>query len=161
MQFLKLLLPHFGHLLAAVAAALAVAVLNIQVGLALHEQPGLSVYLQHSFWQIPQLLGNVVNVVAEFARSDGGSGNAVDRFLSEIKGPAFHMAKLYVAQSVMTFAYIYALSCVGKGLRFLLGHTYINCKYFSRREGGGEDAHAAVRLHLAPGHRLLRLAQVG
>jgi len=92
LQFFRLLLPHFAHLLAAVATALAVAMLNIK---------------------IPQLLGDIVNVVARSGEATTGT-EAVELFLAQIKEPALQMVKLYVAQSAMTFAYIYSLSCVGE-----------------------------------------------
>jgi ATP-binding cassette subfamily B (MDR/TAP) protein 8 len=75
------------------------------------------VSMTRSLLQIPQLLGDIVNVVAEFARSDpagGSSDAAVQSFLAQIRDPALHMVKLYVAQSALTFAYIYSLSCVGE-----------------------------------------------
>ncbi|KAJ9586112.1 hypothetical protein L9F63_020249 [Diploptera punctata] len=87
-QFFTLLWPHIWYLLAAIAGALAVALLNIQ---------------------IPQVLGNIVNVVAKFAR-DGSSA----MFNEKIKLPVFHLVNLYILQAFFTFIYIYLLSCVGE-----------------------------------------------
>ena len=63
--------------------------------------------------QIPQLLGDIVNVVSRSGEATAGT-EAVERFLAQIKEPVLQMVKLYVAQSAMTFAYIYSLSCVGE-----------------------------------------------
>ena len=63
--------------------------------------------------QIPQLLGDIVNVVSRSGEASAGT-EAVERFLAQIKEPVLQMVKLYVAQSAMTFAYIYSLSCVGE-----------------------------------------------
>ena len=41
---------------------------------------------------------------------------AVIDFAVEVKEPAIRMVKLYVAQAIMTAAYIYSLSCVGMSL---------------------------------------------
>lgn len=68
------------------------------------------------FLQIPQLLGDIVNVVARSGQATAGR-EAVERFLAQIKEPALLMVKMYVAQSAMTFAYIYSLSCVGERRR--------------------------------------------
>ena len=68
--------------------------------------------MTYVYLQIPQLLGDIVNVVARSGDAPAGDGT-VDRFLSQIKEPALQMVKFYVAQSVLTFAYIYSLSCVG------------------------------------------------
>ncbi|PSN49512.1 ATP-binding cassette sub-family B member 8 [Blattella germanica] len=84
----SLLWPHIWYLLAAIAGALAVALLNIQ---------------------IPQILGNLVNVVAKFARE--GSSNM---FKESVKFPVFHLINLYILQACFTFIYIYLLSCIGE-----------------------------------------------
>ena len=43
--------------------------------------------------------------------------NAIVDFVMEVKDPAIRMAKLYIAQAVMTATYIYSLSCVGRFFR--------------------------------------------
>ena len=46
--------------------------------------------------------------------------DAVIDFVMEVKDPAIRMAKLYIAQAVMTATYIYSLSCVGMFTSFLI-----------------------------------------
>ena len=75
--------------------------------------------------QIPQLLGDIVNVVARGGEATAGA-EAVERFLAQIKEPALQMVKLYLAQSAMTFAYIYSLSCVGECHSYCLCDVYGN-----------------------------------
>ncbi|XP_069672760.1 mitochondrial potassium channel ATP-binding subunit isoform X1 [Periplaneta americana] len=87
-KFFVLLGPHFWYLLASVAGALAVALLNIQ---------------------IPQILGNVINVVVKYTRE--GSSTL---FREHVKLPVFQLMYMYVAQASFTFMYIYLLSCVGE-----------------------------------------------
>lgn len=87
-KFFALLWPHIWYLLAAVAGALAVALLNIE---------------------IPQLLGSVINVVAKFARN--GSSTL---FMEQVKLPVFRLINMYIAQACFTFIYIYLLSCIGE-----------------------------------------------
>ena len=41
------------------------------------------------------------------------NAHAIIDFVREVKDPALRMAKLYIAQAVMTATYIYSLSCVG------------------------------------------------
>ena len=43
--------------------------------------------------------------------------NVIVDFVMEVKDPAIRMAKLYIAQAVMTATYIYSLSCVGRFIR--------------------------------------------
>ncbi|CAB3387082.1 Hypothetical predicted protein [Cloeon dipterum] len=87
-KLFSLLGPHIWHLLAAIAASFVVAALNIQ---------------------IPQVLGSVVNVMTAVM-----SGKIVENFALAIQAPAMKLVKLYLAQSVFTFAYIYMLSSVGE-----------------------------------------------
>ena len=42
------------------------------------------------------------------------NAHAIIDFVKEVKDPALRMAKLYIAQAVMTATYIYSLSCVGR-----------------------------------------------
>ena len=61
----------------------------------------------------------MVNIVAQtFADSTAangqGMGESMSRFLEEMRGPALEMAKLYLGQAALTFAYIYSLACVGE-----------------------------------------------
>ncbi|XP_021917196.1 ATP-binding cassette sub-family B member 8, mitochondrial isoform X2 [Zootermopsis nevadensis] len=87
-KFFALLWPHIYYLLAAIAGALVVAVLNIE---------------------IPRLLGSVINVVAKFAQNGGSA-----LFREQVKLPVFRLVFLYVSQACFTFMYIYILSCVGE-----------------------------------------------
>ena len=65
--------------------------------------------------QIPQNLGAIVNVVSEFISSNREEARrTVDDFIAAIREPGIKMLKLYAAQAVMTFTYIYSLACVGK-----------------------------------------------
>ena len=73
--------------------------------------------------RIPQLLGDLVNIVAQtFASNTSGlgreetaaTGGNMASFLQEMRGPAMEMVKLYVGQAALTFAYIYSLACVGE-----------------------------------------------
>jgi len=99
-RMLQMLKANAAYLVVAVGSALAVAALNIR---------------------IPQLLGDIVNIVAQtFAdasnqESGGGDGaENLSNFLRDIREPAVQMAKLYLGQAALTFAYIYSLSCVGE-----------------------------------------------
>ncbi|XP_049787869.1 mitochondrial potassium channel ATP-binding subunit isoform X1 [Schistocerca cancellata] len=87
-KFLGMLWPHVWYLLAAVASALVVAVLNIQ---------------------IPQLLGGVINVMATFIQGKEGR-----QFSSDMRAPVVRLLGMYSLQSVFTFIYIYLLSSVGE-----------------------------------------------
>lgn len=60
--------------------------------------------------QIPQDLGNLINGVYEMLKS-----NAVDSYETLYK-PAFNLIKLYLAQSVFTFSYIYLLGIMGENM---------------------------------------------
>ena len=66
-----------------------------------------------------------MNVVARGGEATAGA-EAVERFLAQIKEPALQMVKLYLAQSAMTFAYIYSLSCVGECHSSWLCDVYYN-----------------------------------
>ena len=46
--------------------------------------------------------------------------NVIVDFVMEVKDPAIRMAKLYIAQAVMTATYIYSLSCVGRFIRIFI-----------------------------------------
>ncbi|XP_059485327.1 mitochondrial potassium channel ATP-binding subunit [Neocloeon triangulifer] len=87
-KFFSLLRPHILHLLAAIVASFVVAALNIQ---------------------IPQVLGTVVNAMTAVM-----SGKTIENFSKAITEPALKLVKLYFAQAVFTFGYIYLLSNVGE-----------------------------------------------
>ncbi|XP_013421119.1 ATP-binding cassette sub-family B member 8, mitochondrial [Lingula anatina] len=86
-EFIKVLLPEIWYLIAAIVSAFAVAVVNIQ---------------------IPMMLGELVNVVAEFTKDAN-----VDYF-SEIRQPAIKLISMYGLQAAMTTGYIALLSTVGE-----------------------------------------------
>ncbi|XP_077300096.1 mitochondrial potassium channel ATP-binding subunit [Arctopsyche grandis] len=88
-KFWSYLWPHRLYFLAAIAAALAVAAVNIY---------------------IPQLIGCVVNILAALR-----TGSRSD-FLEEIKIPAIKLVSLYIAQSFFTFLYIHLLAEIGEGV---------------------------------------------
>ncbi len=58
------------------------------------------------------MLGDIVNVVSNYAVSDSLQ-DAKSSFVSEIRDPAVRLVKIYLAQGLFTFGYIYSLSCVG------------------------------------------------
>ncbi|CAH1785890.1 unnamed protein product, partial [Owenia fusiformis] len=86
-QFMKILLPELAYLIAAVVAAFAVAIVNIQM---------------------PLYLGELVNVLSEFTKE--GTQNYVEH----MKKPALKLIGFYVTQGVLTFSYISLLSAVGE-----------------------------------------------
>ncbi|KOC64653.1 ATP-binding cassette sub-family B member 8, mitochondrial, partial [Habropoda laboriosa] len=90
-KFFEYLYPYLLQLLIALSSAMVVAVLNI--------------------W-IPQKVGNVINVLTKILSSK--EHNAVKNVLSQLTEPAFALARMYVAQALFTFAYIYMLSHVGE-----------------------------------------------
>nr|AHK05637.1 ATP-binding cassette transporter sub-family B member 8 [Tigriopus japonicus] len=92
-QFLAMLWPHLKYLLAAIGSALAVAYLNIQ---------------------IPQQLGQVVNVVSSLLSQVGDAEGQVRRFMDQIREPCGRIIQLYLGQAVMTWGYIYSLACLGE-----------------------------------------------
>ncbi|KAL9922590.1 mitochondrial potassium channel ATP-binding subunit isoform 1-T1 [Glossina fuscipes fuscipes] len=91
-RFWSYLLPYMWELLAAVAAALVVAYINIR---------------------IPSLLGDVINVLARYANTyvkDPLSNS----FFRDVGKPASNLLSLYLMQSGFTFLYIYLLSRIGE-----------------------------------------------
>uniref|UniRef100_A0A8D9BQR2 ATP-binding cassette sub-family B member 8, mitochondrial n=1 Tax=Cacopsylla melanoneura TaxID=428564 RepID=A0A8D9BQR2_9HEMI len=88
-QFFRLLWPEIWSLLGAVASALAVAFLNIQ---------------------LPLYLGNIINILSQFSQNTVPDKS----FMSEMKEPALKLVGLYIAQSVFTCAYISLLSGLGE-----------------------------------------------
>ena len=132
-QFFSYLWPHIWYLLVAVACALVVAALNIQ---------------------IPQMLGNIVNVVSRRISTEEQQENAMS-FLEEIKAPAFKMIKLYVAQGLMTFGYIFSLSCVGKKkVSFFYQNLQIRFSQQRRTSGCGHETRPLF-VHHSPRHCIL------
>lgn len=83
-EFVK---PQLLALVCAVALALGAAILNIQ---------------------IPLMLGDLVNVVAQYLREHTGS------YVQEIRGPALKLLTLYGVQGLLTTGYIILLSRVGE-----------------------------------------------
>ncbi|XP_028659750.1 mitochondrial potassium channel ATP-binding subunit isoform X1 [Erpetoichthys calabaricus] len=79
--------PQLSAFLAAVLLAVGAAILNIH---------------------IPLMLGELVNVVAQFTREHAGN------YLCEVKGPALRLLGLYGLQGLMTSGYIILLSRVGE-----------------------------------------------
>ncbi|XP_054153069.1 mitochondrial potassium channel ATP-binding subunit-like [Oppia nitens] len=84
--------PESLYLMVAIASALIVAFLNIE---------------------IPLSIGSVMNVLSRFATEENSKFWS-NRFFTEISGPAFKVFELYILQSVFTFAYIYSLAIVGE-----------------------------------------------
>lgn len=110
-RFWKYLKNHIWKLLGAIVAALAVAYLNIN---------------------IPSLLGQLVNALSKYAGTDS-TGTAKDfnqvrisiaiaafmnhdnlSIFQDVKGPASHLLLSYLAQSTLTFMYIFLLSQIGE-----------------------------------------------
>ncbi|XP_046661301.1 mitochondrial potassium channel ATP-binding subunit isoform X2 [Homalodisca vitripennis] len=89
-KFFELIWPDVWSLLGAIFAALAAALMNIQ---------------------IPIYLGTVINVMTRYL----GSVTPAN-FNAEMQGPVFSILGLYVAQSAATFVYIYLLSNLGERL---------------------------------------------
>ncbi|KAK1134434.1 hypothetical protein K0M31_007224 [Melipona bicolor] len=89
--FLEYLYPYFWQLLIALSSAMVVAVLNI--------------------W-IPQHVGNVINVLTKICQTRGE--DSLKTVLLQLTEPAFALARMYVAQALFTFVYIYTLSHVGE-----------------------------------------------
>ena len=81
--------PHLTKFLGAIAAALAVAYFNIQ---------------------IPNLLGTLINTLAQFTNSSRGTGE----FLASVKEPLLRIFSIYVLQAGFTAAYISLLSQIGE-----------------------------------------------
>ncbi|XP_076283158.1 mitochondrial potassium channel ATP-binding subunit isoform X1 [Lasioglossum baleicum] len=89
-KFLQYLYPYLWELLIALSSALTVAILNI--------------------W-IPQYVGNVINVLTKVSKSNGDDKK---NLLLQLTRPAFALARMYIAQALFTFMYIYMLSHVGE-----------------------------------------------
>ncbi|XP_012540533.2 mitochondrial potassium channel ATP-binding subunit [Monomorium pharaonis] len=89
-KFFKYLYPHIWYLLLALSSALIVALLNIQ---------------------IPQCVGNVINVLSEICQTKNES---VKQVILQLTQPAFVLGRMYLAQAFFTFVYIYTLSHVGE-----------------------------------------------
>ncbi|XP_053974504.1 mitochondrial potassium channel ATP-binding subunit [Hylaeus volcanicus] len=90
-KFLQYLYPYLWQLLIALSSALIVAVLNI--------------------W-IPQCVGDIINVLTKVCQNQGT--NTVYRVLSQLTKPAVALGRMYIAQALFTFVYIYTLSHVGE-----------------------------------------------
>lgn len=88
-EFFQLIWKEKFYLLAAVASAIVVAVLNIQ---------------------IPQDLGTLINGVYKMLQSN------VTDFSEALYQPALNLIKLYLAQSAFTFSYIYFLGIMGENM---------------------------------------------
>nr|CAH7741672.1 unnamed protein product [Callosobruchus chinensis] len=91
-KFWTYLRPHIWYFIAAIAGALVVAVLNIQV---------------------PQVMGGLINILAKFTESKDSL-----MFMSEIKPTAFKLIGMYIAQSFFTFFYITMLSNLGEKVAY-------------------------------------------
>ncbi|XP_050408183.1 mitochondrial potassium channel ATP-binding subunit [Patella vulgata] len=88
-EFLHMLWPEIWYLLASVASALAVALVNVK---------------------IPIMLGEIVNVISQF------TSQTAELFMEQIKGPALRLVVLYSVQGLLTFCYITLLSTVGENV---------------------------------------------
>ncbi|CAH2004101.1 unnamed protein product [Acanthoscelides obtectus] len=93
-KFWTYLRPHIWYFIAAIAGALVVAVLNIQ---------------------IPQVMGGLINILAKFTESKDSL-----QFMNEIKPTAFKLIGMYIAQSVFTFFYITMLSNLGEKIAYCM-----------------------------------------
>ncbi|XP_063919277.1 mitochondrial potassium channel ATP-binding subunit-like isoform X1 [Zophobas morio] len=91
-QLWHYLKPYIWYLVAAIAGALAVAILNIQ---------------------IPQIMGSVINVIARYTENKNS-----ETFIHEMRAPALKLIAMYVCQSLCTFFYIYMLSNLGEKMSF-------------------------------------------
>ncbi|XP_018018920.1 mitochondrial potassium channel ATP-binding subunit-like [Hyalella azteca] len=90
--FWTLLKPQLHYFLGAVATALVVALANVQ---------------------IPLLLGDLVNVVAEHA---GNTARDAQQFWKDVTQPALKLVKIYIVQAGFTFGYITCLTLMGERL---------------------------------------------
>ncbi|KAK4329380.1 hypothetical protein Pmani_000263 [Petrolisthes manimaculis] len=102
LAFWDLLKPQLHNFLLAVASALVVSLVNVQV---------------------PILLGEVVNVVAKFTREAAREGR---NFMQEIYAPSIKLVKCYVVQAVFTFSYITFLTRMGERMADDLRHQLFN-----------------------------------
>ncbi|XP_019865042.1 mitochondrial potassium channel ATP-binding subunit [Aethina tumida] len=91
-KFWSYLKPHLWYFIAAIAGALVVALLNIQ---------------------IPQLMAGVINVIAKFSETKD-----TELFVKEMKLPTLKIVSMYIAQSACTFFYIYMLSNLGEKIAY-------------------------------------------
>lgn len=89
-EFWKFLWPDIWLLVLASLSAFAVAMVNIE---------------------LPLMLGNLVNAVSSLTTGDHSSD-----FLQVLREPAIKLISIYGVQSVLTFAYISFLSCLGERL---------------------------------------------
>ena len=89
-EFWKFLWPDIWLLILASLSAFAVAMVTIE---------------------LPLMLGNLVNAVSSLTTGDHSSD-----FLQVLREPAVKLISIYGAQSVLTFAYISFLSCLGERL---------------------------------------------
>lgn len=110
---------HLLKLLGAIAAALAVAYLNIN---------------------IPSLLGQLVNALSKYAGEVHGSAKD---FLQDVKEPATKLMLSYFAQSTFTFIYIFLLSNLGEQMameirRDLFQNILLQDVEFFDRNNSGE-----------------------
>ncbi|XP_048507795.1 mitochondrial potassium channel ATP-binding subunit isoform X2 [Athalia rosae] len=73
---------------------------------------------------IPQCTGGVINVVAKFAGNKNGSlengSNSAFTIAENLASPAYRLARMYVAQALFTFVYIYTLSGIGEKIAMKL-----------------------------------------
>ncbi|XP_042241922.1 mitochondrial potassium channel ATP-binding subunit-like isoform X1 [Homarus americanus] len=90
LAFWQLLKPQLHYFLAAMGSALIVALANVQV---------------------PILLGDVVNVVANFTSEATNEGR---NYMQEISAPSVKLLQYYVAQAIFTFSYITFLTRMGE-----------------------------------------------
>ncbi|XP_050296701.1 mitochondrial potassium channel ATP-binding subunit [Anthonomus grandis grandis] len=91
-KFWEYLKPHIWSFLVAIMGALAVALLNIQ---------------------IPQIMGEVINVLARFSNEHDSK-----LFINEMRLPAMKLIAMYIGQSFFTFFYISMLSNLGEKIAF-------------------------------------------
>jgi hypothetical protein len=93
LQFFGTLWPHVMALTIAIVTALAVAILNTNIGVT---------------------IGKLVNVLSAHLPAVGAQESSGQSFMEQVRGPAYQIVKLYASHAAMTFAYIYSLSIVGK-----------------------------------------------
>ncbi|XP_045476710.1 mitochondrial potassium channel ATP-binding subunit isoform X1 [Harmonia axyridis] len=88
----KYLKPHVFYFFAAIAGALIVAILNIQ---------------------IPLIIGNIINIVSRF-----GETNNSKLFIEQMTIPCIKIIAMYGMQAFSTFFYIHMLSHLGEKMAF-------------------------------------------
>ncbi|KAL3288225.1 hypothetical protein HHI36_002674 [Cryptolaemus montrouzieri] len=91
-KFWTYLRPHIWYFLAAIAGALVVAILNIQ---------------------IPLVIGKIINVVARF-----GEMKNSEVFFDQMKVPSIKIVFMYGLQAFSTFFYIHMLSNLGEKMAY-------------------------------------------